>query len=66
MEFLVFHPKKTNFVKPEACTTISITALPVFKFMKQRNKKIKNFVHVAAHASRFFLLTKTFYETRNL
>ena len=35
--------------------------------MKKRNKKIKNVVYVAAHATPFFvLLTKTFYETRDL
>ena len=34
--------------------------------MKEQNKKIKNIVYVAAHAPAFFfLLTKTFYETRN-
>ena len=39
----------------------------VNKFMKQENKKIKNIVYVAAHATTFFfLLTKTFYETRDL
>ena len=55
--FLVFHLIKISFVKPEA----------VNKFMKQRNKKIKNVVYVAAHAPPFFfLLTETFYETRDL
>ena len=30
---------KISFVKPEACTIIYSTASPVFKFIKQRNKK---------------------------
>ena len=34
-----FHPIKINFVKPEACAIIFSSASPVFKFMKQRNKK---------------------------
>ena len=58
--------KQKSFVKPEACAIIFSTASPVFKFMKKRNIKIKN-VYVAAHATPFFvLLTKTFYETRDL
>ena len=30
--FLVFHPMKISFVKPEACAIILSTASPVFKF----------------------------------
>ena len=52
--FLVFHLIKISFVKPEACTIIFSTTSSVNKFMKQRNKKIKN-VYVAAHAPHFFL-----------
>ena len=52
--FLVFHLIKISFVKPEACTIIFSTVSSVNKFMKQRNKKIKN-VYVAAHTSPFFL-----------
>ena len=64
--FLFFHLIKINFVKPEACTIIFSTVSLVNKFMKQRNKK-KYIVYVAAHAPTFFsLLTKTFYETRDL
>ena len=37
--FLVFHPIKISFVKPEACAIIFSTASSVNKFMKQRNKK---------------------------
>ena len=36
--FLVFHPIKISFVKSEARAIILSTALPVFKFIKQRNK----------------------------
>ena len=65
--FLVFHLIKISFVIPEACALIFSTASLVNKFMKQRNKKIKNIVYVAAHAPTFiFLLTKMFYETRDL
>ena len=65
--FLVFLLMKISFVIPEACTIIFVTASLVNKFIKQRNKKIKNIVYVAAHAPTFFfLLTKTFYETRDL
>ena len=32
--FLVFHPIKISFVKPEACAIIFSTASPVFKFIK--------------------------------
>ena len=64
--FLVFHLIKISFVKPEACAIIFSAASWVNKFMKQRNKKIKN-VYVAAHAPPFFfLLAQTFYETRDL
>ena len=60
IELLIFHLMKKTFVKPEACAIIFNTASPVNKFMKQRNKKIKN-VYVAAHAPPFFvLLTKSF------
>ena len=51
-----FLSDKTSFVKPEACTIIFSTASSVNKFMKQRNKKIKN-VYVAAHAAPFFFFT---------
>ena len=35
--------------------------------MQQRNKKIKNVAYVASHVPPFlFILTKTFYETRDL
>ena len=62
--FLVFYLMKISFVKPEACAIIFNTASPVNQFMKQRNKKIKNVVYVAAHAPPFlFVLTKTFGET---
>ena len=54
--FLVFHLIKISFVKPEACTIIFSTAPSVNKFMKQRNKKIKN-IYVAAHAPPFFFFT---------
>ena len=54
--FLVFHLIKISFMKPEACTIIFRTASSVNKFMKQRNKKIKN-VYVAAHALDFFFFT---------
>ena len=65
--FLVFYLIKISFVKPEACATIFSTASSVNKFMKQRNKKIKNVVYVVAHAPTFFfLITKTFYETQDL
>ena len=65
--FLVFHFIKMSFVIPEACAIIFSTASFVNKFIKQRNKKIKNIVYVAAHAPTFFfVLTKTFYETRDL
>ena len=64
--FLDFHFIKISFVIPKACAIIFSTASLV-NFMKQRNKKIKNIVYVAAHAPTFFfLLTKTFYETRKL
>ena len=53
---LVFYLIKINFVKPEACTIIFSTASFVNKFMKHRNKKIKN-VYVAAHAPPFFFFT---------
>ena len=49
VRFLVFHSIKISFLKPEACAIIFRTA--VFKFMKKRNKKIKNVVYVAAHAT---------------
>ena len=65
--FLVFHLIKISFVIPGACALIFNTASLVNKFMKQRNKKIKNIVYVAAHAPTFlFLFTKTFYETQDL
>ena len=32
--FLVFHPIKISFVKPEVCAIIFSTASPVFKFIK--------------------------------
>ena len=65
--FLVFHLIKISFVIAEACAIIFNTASLVNKFMKQRNKKIKSIVYVAVHASTFFfLLTKTFYEIRDL
>ena len=65
--FLVFHLIKISFVIPEACAIIFSTASSVNKCMKQRNKKIKNIIYVAAHAPTFlFLLTKTFYGTRDL
>ena len=41
-------------MKPEACAVIFGTASPVFKFIKSRNKKIKN-VSVAAHVAPLFL-----------
>ena len=64
---LVFHLIKISFLIPETCAIIFNTASLVNKFMKQRNKKIKNIVDVAAHAPTFFfLLTKSFYETRDL
>ena len=67
VRFLVFHSIEVSFVKPEACAIIFSTASPVFKFMKKRNKKMKNVVYVGAHANPFFvLLTKTIYETRHL
>ena len=53
MGFLVFHLIKINFVIPEACAIIFNTASLVNKFMKQRIKKIKNIVYVAAHATTF-------------
>ena len=52
--FLVFHLIKISFVIPEACAIIYNTASLANKFMKRRNKKIKNIVYVAAHASTFF------------
>ena len=65
--FLVFNLIKISFVIPEACTIIFNTASLVNKLMKQRNKKIKNIIYIAAHAPTFFfLLTKTFYEIRDL
>ena len=65
--FLVFHLIKISFVITEACALIFNTASLVNKFMKQRNKKIKNIAYVACHAPTFlFLPTKTFYETRDL
>ena len=54
--FLVFHVIKISSVKPEACTIIFSTASSVNKFMKHRNKKIKN-VYVAAHAPPFSFFT---------
>ena len=57
--FLVFHLIKISFVIPEACAIIFNTASVVNKFMKQRNKKIKNVVYVAAHVPLF-----TFYLQR--
>ena len=64
--FLVFHLIKISFVIPEADAMIFNTASLINKFMKQRNKKIQNIVYVAAHAPIFFfLLRKTFYETRD-
>ena len=54
--FLVFYLVKISFLKREACTIIFSTASSVNKFMKQRNKKIKN-VYVAAHAPPFFFFT---------
>ena len=51
--FLVFHLIKISFVEPEACAIIFSTASSVNKFMKQRNKKIKNVVYVVAHAPPF-------------
>ena len=65
--FLVFHLVKISFVIPEACAIIFNTASLVNKFVEQRNTKIKNIVYFAAHAPTFFfLITKTFYETRDL
>ena len=55
--FLVFHFIKISFVKPEACAIIFGTTLSVNKFMKQRNKKIKYVVYIAARAPPFFLPT---------
>ena len=57
VSFLVFHPIKISFVKPEACAIIFSTASPVFKFMKMRNKNFSN-VYVAAHATPSFYLQK--------
>ena len=56
--FLVFHLIKISFVKPEARAIIFSTASWVNKFMKQRNKKIKNVVYVPAHAPLFFYLQR--------
>ena len=39
IEFLVFHPIKISFVKPQACAIIFSTASPVFKCMKWRSKE---------------------------
>ena len=50
-----FSPHKNKFC--ETCATIFSTAPPVFKYTKQRNKKIKNIVYVAAYAPPFFLFT---------
>ena len=47
-----FHKNKFR----ETCAIIFCTASPVFKFIKKRNKKIKNVVYVAAHATPFFVL----------
>ena len=58
IRFLVFHLIKKSFVIPEACAIIFNTASLVNKFMKQRNKKIKNIVYVAAHAPTFFYLQR--------
>ena len=64
---LVCHLAKISFVIPEVCAIIFNTASLVNKFMKQRNKKVKNIAYVAAHAPTFlFLLTKTLYETQDL
>ena len=56
--FLVFHLIKISFGKPEACAIIFSTVSLVNKFMKRRNKKIKNFVYVAAYAPLFFYLQR--------
>ena len=54
--FLVLQPIKISFVKPEACAIILLrqwesyvfsTASPIFKFIKQRNKKSKMNVPVS-------------------
>ena len=37
--FLVFHPIKISFVKPEACAIIFNTASSVNKFINQRHEK---------------------------
>ena len=64
--FLAFYLIKINFVKPEASAIIFSTASPAFKFQKQRNKNIKNVSCIASRAPPFFfLLTNTFYETRD-
>ena len=57
IRFLLFHPIKISFMIPEACAIIFNTASLVNKFMKQRNKKIKNIVYIAAHAPTFFFYT---------
>ena len=44
--FHVFHLIKICFMIPEACVIIFNTASLVNKFMKQRNKKIKNIVKI--------------------
>ena len=63
IRFLVFHPIKINFVKPETCAIKFSIASPIYKLTKVNNKKMK---HAAAHAPPFsFLPTKMFYETRD-
>ena len=59
VRFLVFHPIKISFLKPEVCAIIFSTPSPVFKFTKKRNKKIKH-VYVAPHATPFFVLLTKF------
>ena len=49
IRFLVFHPIKIRFVKPEACAIIFSIASPVLTFMKQKNKKIKHVVYVGIY-----------------
>ena len=56
--FLVFHLIKISFVIPEDCAIIFNTASLVYKFMKQRNKKITIIAYVAADAPTFFFFNK--------
>ena len=52
--YLVFHLIKISFVIPESCAILFNTASLVNKCIKQRNKKIKNILYVAAQAPIFF------------